>query len=132
MRTKLALLLAETLPHLSNEYGSLEADDLKPQLERTRDAKHGDFTSNIALRLAKKLSRPPRDLAAEVVAALPESELVEKVEIAGPGFINFTLAATAYEQELRAILEDGNNYGRTGTGTDKRVLLEYVSANDDT
>lgn len=129
MRTKLALLLAETLPHLSNEYGSLEADDLKPQLERTRDAKHGDFTSNIALRLAKKLSRPPRDLAAEVVAALPESELVEKVEIAGPGFINFTLAATAYEQELRAILEDGNNYGRTGTGTDKRVLLEYVSAN---
>ncbi len=129
MRTKLALLLAETLPHLSNEYGSLEADDLKPQLERTRDAKHGDFTSNIALRLAKKLSRPPRDLAAEVVAALPESELVEKVEIAGPGFINFTLAATAYEQELRAILADGNNYGRTGTGTDKRVLLEYVSAN---
>jgi arginyl-tRNA synthetase len=129
LRAKLALLLAESLPHLSNEYGSLEAGDLKPQLERTRDSKHGDFTSNIALRLAKKLSRPPRDLAAEVIAALPESELVEKIEIAGPGFINFTLAATAYEQELRAILADGSNYGRTGTGTDKRVLLEYVSAN---
>ncbi len=107
----------------------MPADDLEPQLERTRDSKHGDFTSNIALRVAKQLSRPPREFAAEVVAALPESPLVESVEVAGPGFINFTLAAGAYEQELRTILAEGDAYGRSETGSRQRVLLEYVSAN---
>lgn len=129
MRAKITLLLAETLSHVTEEYGSLAPDDLEPQLERTRDPKHGDFTSNIALRLAKKLSRPPRDFAAEVVAALPESDLVDAVEIAGPGFINFTLAAAAYEHELRSIFSSGDDYGRTEQGSGQRVLLEYLSAN---
>ncbi len=129
MRAELDLLLRETLARLIAEHRSMPADDLEPQLERTRDSKHGDFTSNIALRVAKKLSRPPREFAAEVVAALPESPLVERVEVAGPGFINFTLAAGAYEQELRTILAEGDAYGRSATGRRQRVLLEYVSAN---
>ena len=129
LRAKLALLLAETLPNVSDEFGSLEAEYLKPQIERTRDANHGDFTSNIALRLSKKMSQSPRDLAVEIVAAFPQSKIIEKVEVAGPGFINFTLTSAAYEHELQSILTDGSNYGRTTTGTDKRILLEYVSAN---
>jgi len=129
LRAELDLLLRETLARLIAEHRSMPADDLEPQLERTRDSKHGDFTSNIALRVAKQLSRPPREFAAEVVAALPESPLVESVEVAGPGFINFTLAAGAYEQELRTILAEGDAYGRSETGSRQRVLLEYVSAN---
>jgi arginyl-tRNA synthetase len=129
LRAKLALLFAETLPSLTAAHGALQPDDLEPQLERTRDARHGDFTSNIALRLAKKLSLPPREFAASVIAALPESELVEKVEVAGPGFINFTLAAAAYEQELRTIFAEAGDYGRSKLGAGQRVLLEYLSAN---
>ena len=129
MRAQLDLLLRETLTRLLGEHGPRLAADLEPQLERTRDSKHGDFTSNIALRVASKLSRPPREFAAQVVAALPESLLVKKVEVAGPGFINFTLAAGAYEQELRTILAEGDEYGRSEFGSRQRILLEYVSAN---
>ncbi len=129
MRAQLDFLLRETLTGLIAEHSPLRDDDLEPQIERTRDSKHGDFTSNIALRVAKKLSRPPREFAAEVVAALPESHLIEKVEVAGPGFINFTLSAGAYEQELRTILAEGHEYGRSETGSRQSILLEYVSAN---
>ena len=129
MRAQLDLLLRETLPRLIAEHGTIQPDDLEPQLERTRDPKHGDFTSNVALRIAKKLSRPPRDVAAEIVAALPESRLVQKAEVAGPGFINFTLAAGAYEQEIRDILAEGDEYGRSNLGDGQRILLESVSAN---
>ena len=129
MRAQLDLLLRDTLPRLIAERGTIQPDDLEPQLERTRDPKHGDFTSNVALRIAKKLSRPPREIAAEIVAALPESPLVQKAEVAGPGFINFTLAAGAYEQEIRDILAAGDEYGCSDFGDGQRILLEYVSAN---
>jgi arginyl-tRNA synthetase len=129
LSAQLDLLLRETLARLIAEDLPMSADDLEPQLERTRDSKHGEFTSNIALRVAKKLSRPPREFAAEVVAALPKSPLIERVEVAGPGFINFTLAAGAYEQELRTILAAGDEYGRSESGSRQRILLEYVSAN---
>ncbi len=129
MRAQLNLLLRETLTRLIGEQDSKQTADLEPQLERTRDSKHGDFTSNIALRVARKLSRPPREFAAEVVAAFPESPLIEKIQVAGPGFINFTLAARAYEQELRTILAERDEYGRSEFGSQQRILLEYVSAN---
>jgi arginyl-tRNA synthetase len=129
LRAELDLLLRETLPSLLAADDQIQASDLEPQLERTRDPKHGDFTSNIALRVAKKISRKPRDFAAEVVAALPESSLVAKVEIAGPGFINFTLTAMAYEAELRTILSEADKYGHSQLGAGQRVLLESLSAN---
>ena len=129
MRAQLDLLLRDTLPRLIAEHGNIQPGDLEPQLERTRDPKHGDFTSNVALRIAKKLSRPPREVAAEIVAALPESRLVQKAEVAGPGFINFTLTAGAYEQEIRDILAEGDEYGRSDFGGGQRILLESVSAN---
>lgn len=129
MRSQLDQLLRETLSRWLGDNESLGSDDLEPQLERTRDPKHGDFTTNIALRLAKKLGKPPRDLAAELVAALPESELVASSGIAGPGFVNFTLTPEAYESELRTILVQGDRYGESAIGAGTRVLLEYMSAN---
>jgi arginyl-tRNA synthetase len=98
-------------------------------VERTRDATHGDFASNVALQLAKAARRKPRELAEAIVAALPASELVAKVQIAGPGFINFFLAPAAYHAELLRVAREGRAYGRTQAGAGRRVLLEFVSAN---
>ncbi|MBV8973855.1 MAG: arginine--tRNA ligase, partial [Sinobacteraceae bacterium] len=98
-------------------------------VERTRDAQHGDFASNLALRLAKSARRNPRELAAAIVAALPENALLARAEVAGAGFINFYLAPQAYARELGAIHERGAAYGESGLGAGERVLVEFVSAN---
>lgn len=102
---------------------------LEATIERTRDAAHGDFASNLAMRLAKPASRKPRELAEAVVAQMPESELLDRVEIAGPGFINFHLVDRAFHDELENMLEQGENYGRQPLRQTPKVLLEFVSAN---
>jgi arginyl-tRNA synthetase len=98
-------------------------------VERTRDATHGDFASNVALQLARAAKRKPRELAQAIVDALPQSDLVARVEIAGPGFVNFFLAPAAYQAELLRTLDDGRGYGRTRRGGGTPVLVEFVSAN---
>ena len=98
-------------------------------VERTRDPKHGDFATNIALRLAKPARRNPRELAQAIIAALPANSLVARTEVAGAGFINFFLTAQAYGQELAKINELGDRYGRANLGKGQRVMLEFVSAN---
>lgn len=103
--------------------------DTPADIARTRDSRHGDFTSNVAMRLAKPLRMKPRDIANEIVAALPESAWVTETSIAGPGFINFTLSETAYHATLKTILETGAAYGTNDRGAGEKVLVEYVSAN---
>ena len=98
-------------------------------IERTRDASHGDFASNIAMRLAKPARMSPRDIAAQLVEQIGDSDDLDKVEIAGPGFINFHLGASAYHGELNSILEQGETYGRQSQRRQPRILLEFVSAN---
>jgi arginyl-tRNA synthetase len=98
-------------------------------VERTREAQHGDFATNVALRLAKAARRNPRELAAAIVAALPASALVTRTEVAGAGFINFHLAPEAYARELALIHERGPAYGESRLGAGERVLVEFVSAN---
>ena len=98
-------------------------------VERTRDAQHGDFATNVAMRLAKAARRNPRELASAIVAALPESPLLARTEVAGAGFINFHLAPQAYAGELATILTQGAAYGESRLGGGERVLLEFVSAN---
>jgi len=98
-------------------------------VERARDSKHGDFASNVALRLAKPARRNPRELAQAIVAALPANPLIAKTEVAGAGFINFYLTAEAYSQELTRIHEQAECYGRSELGRGHKVLLEFVSAN---
>jgi arginyl-tRNA synthetase len=98
-------------------------------VERTREAQHGDFATNIAMRLAKATRRNPRKLAEALVAALPESAALAKVEIAGAGFINFFLKENAYHAEIGRVLAQDAGYGKSQAGGGRTVLVEFVSAN---
>jgi arginyl-tRNA synthetase len=129
MKSIVAQLLENALaalPELADARGDLPIEDT---IERTRDASHGDFASNIAMRLAKPAKMSPRDIAGKIIEQLGESDQVDHVEIAGPGFINFHLGAAAFHGELRAILEQANCYGRQEAKQEPRILLEFVSAN---
>ena len=106
-----------------------QAQDNNPVIERTRDKSHGDFATNIALVLAKQAGLKPRELAQQIVDALPAAPEIAKVEIAGPGFINFYLSPTAYHAVVREALAQGHAYGRSTLGAGRKVLVEFVSAN---
>jgi arginyl-tRNA synthetase len=129
MKAQIQQLVSQALEQLAAD-GALQADQLpRPIIERARDTRHGDFACNVAMVLAKVARCKPRDLAEKLVAALPASGVVAKVEIAGPGFINFYLAPDAYHKLLPEILQQGHGYGRSQIGAGKRVQVEFVSAN---
>jgi arginyl-tRNA synthetase len=115
-----------SLPELEEAAGDLA---IESTVERTRDPSHGDFASNVAMRLSKPARRNPREIAGQIVDALGDSDAIDRVEIAGPGFINFHLSPGAFHAELETILEQGENYGRQARKDGPRILLEFVSAN---
>jgi len=115
-----------SLPELNEAAAELS---VATTVERTRDPAHGDFASNIAMRLAKPARKSPRDVAASIIEALSDSNQVDKVDIAGPGFINFHLSASAFHAELESILDAAENYGRQATRKSPKILLEFPSAN---
>lgn len=123
-RTELVALLTRALNSVAPE-----AADTPILLERPRDAGHGDFASNLAMQLARRLKKNPRELASRLLAELPVSALVAKAEIAGAGFINFTLDAAAKTNVVTNVLATGAAYGRSSVGGGQKMLLEYVSAN---
>lgn len=98
-------------------------------IERTRDQAHGDFACNIAMGLAKQAKINPRELASALIENLPDSEIIDRVEIAGPGFINFFLSKQSRLNVISKILQTGKNYGRSKFGSGKSILVEFVSAN---
>jgi arginyl-tRNA synthetase len=98
-------------------------------LEAPKDASHGDLATNAAMVLAKAAGKPPRALAERIVPLLASDPHIDKVEIAGPGFINLTLALAFWPSVLRMVLEQGDSYGRSAIGKGEAVNLEYVSAN---
>jgi len=102
---------------------------ISDSVERTRDPKHGDFTSNIAMRFAKSLKTNPKDLAKTIVVNLSKEELIQKIEIAGPGFINFYLNDKAFYKELQNIISNVHLYGSNKNINKNKILLEFVSAN---
>lgn len=129
MKTEIEQLVSAALQQLIDD-GLLPQDaPTTPKIERARDNKHGDFSATAALTLAKHAGRNPRELAQALLEALPASELVERCEIAGPGFINFHLSPTAYHRLVPQILTRGQQYGRSLIGAGKRVQVEFVSAN---
>jgi arginyl-tRNA synthetase len=105
--------------------------DVPILLERPKQAGHGDFSSNVALQLAKPLKKNPRELAARLQALLAASlgDAFEKPEVAGPGFLNFKLKAGAKASVIRRILEEGSNFGRVRNANAQKVQVEFVSAN---
>ncbi len=99
-------------------------------LERPRQAEHGDLTTNVAMVLGKQLKRNPRELAALIIRTLDiDRSFVNKVECAGPGFINVTFTDSFFRNQLKEILENSTAYGRSGSGRNIRVQVEFVSAN---
>ncbi|ODN42781.1 arginine--tRNA ligase [Piscirickettsia litoralis] len=126
--------------HISHLVGeavkALQAKDVLPEdlsvqlhIDRTKDKSHGDWATNVALMLARVAGCAPRQLAEKIVASLPASEHVSKVEIAGPGFINFFLNAKAQSDVVTQIFAQKEAYGRSEAMADKKVILEFVSAN---
>lgn len=113
--------------HKAGVLGELETQTIA--LERPADKAHGDWSSAIALKSAKMERKSPRQIAERIVQYLPEHKAVESVEIAGPGFINFTLSRDSKNQIFAEVHKLGKNFGRTNEGHGKKVEIEYVSAN---
>ncbi|MEY4730086.1 MAG: arginine--tRNA ligase [Pseudomonadota bacterium] len=106
-----------------------DANNLSIQLERPKQVAHGDYSCNLAMQLAKSLKKNPRELAQALLAALPASPLVEKAEIAGAGFINIFLKASAKQQVVKQIFSLGEKFGISNHGRGEKVQVEFVSAN---
>ena len=129
MKTQIEDLLRAAVEGLKAE-GGLPADaPVTLTVEHTRSKEHGDFASNVALALAKAARAKPREVAEKIMHALPAAPWLAKVEIAGPGFINFYLKDDAYQQIVPRILNEGPEYGRSRVGAGQRVQVEFVSAN---
>ena len=117
---RLAAALARVLP----------GETIPPiSLTRPKQPEHGDYSSNVALQLAKRLKRNPRELADAVIAALEPSEWIERIEIAGAGFINVRLTQAARRAVVARVLHEGERYGRSQALSGTRVMVEFVSAN---
>jgi len=120
--------LFEALARAARQIGASALPEFR--LETPRDPAHGDAATNLALLLAKGLGKPPRAVADQLVRALElPAGYVEKVEIAGPGFINFFLAEAQLARVLPAVLAAGEGYGRGDAGRGRPANVEFVSAN---
>jgi arginyl-tRNA synthetase len=122
-KTQLVALLEQALQQVAADSTPLV------ELDRPKQASHGDFACNVAMQLGKVLKRNPRDLAQAIINALPTSDLLEKAEIAGPGFINLFLKPAAWQGVAAQVLEQGATCGSGQAGRGIKVQVEFVSAN---
>jgi arginyl-tRNA synthetase len=106
-----------------------EAGDFALELDRPRNPEHGDFATNVALQIAKRLGRKPREVAEAIVSRLPAGELLARAEVAGPGFINLTLTKGSRFAVVGRVFREGESFGRGQTGAGRRIMVEFVSAN---
>jgi len=109
--------------------GTLSRLPASLELDRPKQASHGDLASNVALLLAKEARCQPRELAERIVAALPASSYIARCEVAGPGFINFFLQPEAFQEVIRRVHAEGERFGAQELGQGETVHLEFVSAN---
>ncbi len=130
MKSQLRALVAQGIDVLRSN-GALPGDAAVPAfvVERPKDRSHGDFSSNAAMLLAKAARSNPRAIAQMLVDALPASDDIAAVGIAGPGFLNFRLAPSAWQRQLRGVHDQGAAYGRNDSGGGRMAGVEYVSAN---
>ena len=128
MKAHLTELLAQAAKSLTQN-ADFDASNLAIQLERPKNKDHGDFSTNLAMLLAKPLRQNPRAIAESLIKALPTSAYVEKVEIAGAGFVNFYLGANAKQAVIGLIAAQGEKFGHNNIGQNRKVQVEFVSAN---
>lgn len=129
MKAHLTELLGIAAKSLSADSAGADPGVLGIQLERPKNPEHGDFSTNLAMLLAKPLRQNPRAIAEKLKASLPASEYVARVEIAGAGFINFYLSPGAKQGVVRQIQQAGEHYGHHLTGAGRKLQIEFVSAN---
>ncbi len=129
MKKKIEELILQAVETLKLD--GVLAQEITPNItiDRARDPQHGDFASNLALILAKPANKSPRQLAEKLVAALPQDAAIIKVELAGPGFINFFINPDAQYRIVKQIHDQGWEFGLSQVGAGKRVQVEFVSAN---
>ena len=106
-----------------------DAADLAIEVERPKNPQHGDFSTNVALQLARRVGKKPREAAEAIVRALPAASEIASTSIAGPGFINFTLTGDTRFGVVRQVLGAGERYGRSEAANGERIMVEFVSAN---
>ncbi len=124
MREHLRKMVSEALKSMG------VSGDITPTFEKPRVESHGDLTTNVAMVAAKHSGRNPRDLASGIAALVSKSDpLIESVDVAGPGFINFRFSAAYYHARLRDIVAAGKEFGRGGSGGGIEAQVEFVSAN---
>ena len=129
VRESLEEVVSSALAACVND-GSLALETVpEPSLERPREEAHGDWACTIAMRLAKVAHKNPREIAQIIVDHLPENTIIKSVDIAGPGFINFTLEPSSFQEVVRAVRDLGEEYGKSQLAVPCKVNLEYVSAN---
>ena len=123
MKEKLSDLLKAVIDDL------FDRDDLIPEIVKTKSEVHGDWSSNVAMILAKELQKNPKELAKKIISSLPDKKWIEKVELAGPGFINFFLTDLANLNYLKDLLKSEGSFYPFQEKTKKNILIEYVSSN---
>ncbi|MBX2849043.1 MAG: arginine--tRNA ligase [Acidiferrobacterales bacterium] len=129
MKEQLHSLFDQALEQLKSD-GIIPAEhQVHLKFEHTRQKEHGDFATNVAMTLAKPAASNPRELAEKIVAALPRDELITKVDIAGPGFINIFVAQNAHFAVLDSIFTESDQYGLAQANSKSKILVEFVSAN---
>jgi arginyl-tRNA synthetase len=129
MKSTVEQLLKQALGALQQAGTLPENVTIDIKVERTKDSTHGDYATNMALILAKPCGQSPRKVAELLVQHFAEHPAIERVEIAGPGFINFFMRSAQLTQVIADVLAKGENYGCSDMGANQNVLLEFVSAN---
>ena len=126
----ISVKICDVIKQSVNEAFSLEVEDQMVMVERPRDPKMGDYSTNIAMRLAKSLHKKPVDIANELVEVLKKNlSEASEISVAGPGFINFKISESALSACINQIIDAGKDYGKSEFGKHEKLLVEYVSAN---
>lgn len=129
MKSTIEQLLTQSLQHM-RESGVIPVDtQVEIKVDRTKEKSHGDFATNLALLLAKPCRQAPQKIAALIVESFPKNTLIDRMEIAGAGFINFFVRADAQNEVVATVLKQADAFGSSHMGNGQTVLLEYVSAN---
>lgn len=128
MKNRIEALLKAAIDQLGT-HGIQPSDGFGVSVERAKDPKHGDFASNIAMVLAKQAGLNPRQLAEKIIGLIPEDPELIKVEIAGPGFINFHIHASSRTRIISEVLKAGEDFGKSTQGNGQKIQVEFVSAN---
>jgi len=122
-------LIKKAVLELADEKGIEIQGTMEVEVERPKREEHGDWATNVALQCAKVFGEKPRDLALSIVGKLGTNPYIEKAEVAGPGFINFTLSSKWIGELLTDAIKKGSDFGRLESGKGKKVQVEFVSAN---